>query len=311
MIVNVRSDLHPPHHSPSPLSRADLDGGRLAFGAGVYVRVPVGDTAGPSENRPRFVFPRPRTRALTGLVRGPTDRAVAHPATVCGPASSRTVWFAPAVKVGASFTGSTVRATVAGSARGPVVRPVGERVGPEVVGGRGVGEGAVRVQIERPARPVPGSRSTGPRRSESLARTPAAGTVRWCPRPWNTRRRRTPASFTGVTVRETTAVADPPCPSLARYVKASPAVVRRRRVRIRPVCVQRQGPVSGAGDDAGGQRSPSGSVSFPNTPGGDRQRLVLGNRVGIGFATGLSFTGVTVIATAAVSVPPFRRTPCR
>ena len=34
--------------------------------------------------------------------------AVAQPGTVCAPASSSTVWFAPFVKLGASLTGVTV-----------------------------------------------------------------------------------------------------------------------------------------------------------------------------------------------------------
>ena len=39
---------------------------------------------------------------------GPAEIPVAQPATVCAPASSKTVWFAPFVNDGASFTGVTV-----------------------------------------------------------------------------------------------------------------------------------------------------------------------------------------------------------
>ena len=44
---------------------------------------------------------------------GPTLIPVAHPATVCAPASSFTVWLSPSVKVGASFTAVTLIVTVA------------------------------------------------------------------------------------------------------------------------------------------------------------------------------------------------------
>ena len=40
---------------------------------------------------------------------GPEPIPVAQPLTVCGPASSATVWSAPFVKDGASLTGLTVR----------------------------------------------------------------------------------------------------------------------------------------------------------------------------------------------------------
>ena len=42
---------------------------------------------------------------------------VAHPGTVCGPASSRTVTSGPGVNRGASLTGLTVSVTVAGAPR--------------------------------------------------------------------------------------------------------------------------------------------------------------------------------------------------
>ncbi len=43
--------------------------------------------------------------------------AVAHPATLCGPAFCFTAWFAPFVKLGASLTGLTVIDTVAVESR--------------------------------------------------------------------------------------------------------------------------------------------------------------------------------------------------
>ena len=46
---------------------------------------------------------------------GPALIAVAQPATVCAPASSRTVWSAPLVKLGASLTGVTVIVNVCGA----------------------------------------------------------------------------------------------------------------------------------------------------------------------------------------------------
>jgi hypothetical protein len=44
---------------------------------------------------------------------GPAERFVAHPRTVCGPASSATVWSAPFAKLGVSLTAVTVTVTVA------------------------------------------------------------------------------------------------------------------------------------------------------------------------------------------------------
>src|SRR6516225_5734194 len=46
---------------------------------------------------------------------GPGEMLVAQPATVCGPASSKTVWSAPLTKLGASFTGVTVIVNVCGA----------------------------------------------------------------------------------------------------------------------------------------------------------------------------------------------------
>ncbi len=66
--------------------------------------MPAGDTAGATLKSAVLVLPVtlnvtvwPASSAGPGLI------AVAQPATVWAPESSRTVWFAPAVKLGASL----------------------------------------------------------------------------------------------------------------------------------------------------------------------------------------------------------------
>ncbi len=81
----------------------------LANAAGVYVNVPSDATAGWVLNRAVFVLPVTlKVSVCAASSAGPALIAVAHDATVCGPAFSMTVWFGPAVKLGASLTAVTV-----------------------------------------------------------------------------------------------------------------------------------------------------------------------------------------------------------
>src|ERR1700760_1596511 len=65
--------------------------------------------AGAAANSPGLLSPvTTKSTVWPDSSAGPGEIAVANPATVCGPASSATVWFAPALKVGASLTGVTL-----------------------------------------------------------------------------------------------------------------------------------------------------------------------------------------------------------
>ena len=70
--------------------------------------MPVGDTLGPAEKRPALVLPVTSNVTVCPDSFGPALIAVAQPLTLCAPESSSTVWSAPFVKLGASFTGVTV-----------------------------------------------------------------------------------------------------------------------------------------------------------------------------------------------------------
>src|SRR5262245_51555956 len=76
----------------------------LAFAAEVYESVPADETAGPAENRLWFVLFVTTNDTVWPDSFGPALIAVAQFGTLCAPASSFTVWSAPFVKLGASFT---------------------------------------------------------------------------------------------------------------------------------------------------------------------------------------------------------------
>src|SRR5829696_953889 len=66
------------------------------FAAGVYVSVPVDDTAGPAENSPGLVLLVPTNETVCpDSLPGPVLIAVAQVATVCAAASSATDWLPP------------------------------------------------------------------------------------------------------------------------------------------------------------------------------------------------------------------------
>jgi hypothetical protein len=65
--------------------------------------VPADETAGPALNSAGAVLFVTTNDTVCPASFGPGLIAVAH-ATLCGPESSGTDWFAPAVKLGASFT---------------------------------------------------------------------------------------------------------------------------------------------------------------------------------------------------------------
>src|SRR4030095_6062890 len=88
----------------------------LALAARVYVNVPSDATDGPLEKSGAFVLPVISNDTVCELsFAGPALIAVAHGDTVCGPASSFTVWSAPLVKLGASFTELIVMVNVWGA----------------------------------------------------------------------------------------------------------------------------------------------------------------------------------------------------
>ncbi len=87
----------------------------LAFAAGVKVNVPAADTAGCAENRALLLLEiRLKSTVCDASLAGPAEIAVAQPATVAAPLSSFTVWFAPLVKLGTSFTELTTMTNVWG-----------------------------------------------------------------------------------------------------------------------------------------------------------------------------------------------------
>ncbi len=78
--------------------------------------VPVEETDGPALNSAAFVLPVTlKVSVWPASFAGPGLMAVAQTATVCAPESSTTVWFAPAVKLGASFTPLTVIVKLCGA----------------------------------------------------------------------------------------------------------------------------------------------------------------------------------------------------
>src|SRR5215212_10452158 len=73
--------------------------------------MPLAATLGWTENKSLLVLVSWKsTDWLDSL--GPAEMLVAQPSIVCAPASSFTLWSAPLVKPGASFTASTVTLTV-------------------------------------------------------------------------------------------------------------------------------------------------------------------------------------------------------
>ncbi|MPM87169.1 hypothetical protein SDC9_134263 [bioreactor metagenome] len=89
----------------------------LALAAGVKVKVPViGSMLGCVENNALLLLVTVKLKTCPASSAGPFDRSVAQFATVCAPASSFTVTFAPAVKLGTSFTAVTVIVKVTVSA---------------------------------------------------------------------------------------------------------------------------------------------------------------------------------------------------
>src|SRR5437016_10252964 len=68
----------------------------------------------PALNRPALVLPVTMNEIVwPASLGGPTEMLVAQLATDCAPASSRTVWSGPLVKLGGSLTGLTVIVAVA------------------------------------------------------------------------------------------------------------------------------------------------------------------------------------------------------
>src|SRR2546426_1026541 len=80
----------------------------FALAAGVKVSVPLAAMAGGTENSAELVVLTRKFSTCAASLAGPALIAVAHPTTVWPPASSFTVWFAPFVKLGTSFTALTV-----------------------------------------------------------------------------------------------------------------------------------------------------------------------------------------------------------
>jgi hypothetical protein len=78
--------------------------------------VPLESTAGPALKSAAFVlFVTANVSVCPASSAGPGLTAVAHGPTVCGPESSATVWLAPTVKPGASFTPVIVTVKVCGA----------------------------------------------------------------------------------------------------------------------------------------------------------------------------------------------------
>ena len=69
--------------------------------------MPAGETAGPAENRLGLLLLVTTKVTVWPGSFGPALIPVAQPLTVCGPESSATLWSAPLVKLGASFTAVT------------------------------------------------------------------------------------------------------------------------------------------------------------------------------------------------------------
>jgi hypothetical protein len=91
---------------PSSLSLTLIVDVPLAFTAGVYVSVPLVAIAGATLNNVGLLFSVTANVNVWPLSSaGPFDIAVAQLDTVCAPESSNTVWSAPFVNDGASFTG--------------------------------------------------------------------------------------------------------------------------------------------------------------------------------------------------------------
>ena len=87
----------------------------LALAASVYVRVPLLPIAGCVENNALLSFDTVNARPWPDSFGGPFEIPVAQPVTVVVPLSSSTVWFAPFVNDGTSFTGVTLIVNVCGA----------------------------------------------------------------------------------------------------------------------------------------------------------------------------------------------------
>jgi hypothetical protein len=74
------------------------------FDAGVQVRVPVVDTAGPAAKSAVFVFEATWNDSVWPLSLGPALIDVAQAGTLWAPLSSAPDWLAPATKLGTSLT---------------------------------------------------------------------------------------------------------------------------------------------------------------------------------------------------------------
>ncbi len=115
VMVNVCSpelSVPPLAVPPSSAIRSVIVAEPLALAAGVKVSVPLAATAGPAAKRAAFVLPvtvKPTVWADSPV---PALIPVAQPATDAAPESSLTVWFAPLVNAGASFTPVTVMVNV-------------------------------------------------------------------------------------------------------------------------------------------------------------------------------------------------------
>src|SRR5712664_4686446 len=84
----------------------------IAPAAGVKVSAPVADTAGCAENSAVLVVVTMKFSVCPLSSAGPALMLVAQPATVFAPESCGTVWSAPLVKLGASFTAVTLMVNV-------------------------------------------------------------------------------------------------------------------------------------------------------------------------------------------------------
>src|SRR2546426_61718 len=91
-------------HGALPISVAEP----FALAAGVYVSVPLADTAGCPENSVVLLLLTMKFNVCDASLVGPALRFVAPPVTYCAAASSSTVLSAPLVKLGASLTAVTV-----------------------------------------------------------------------------------------------------------------------------------------------------------------------------------------------------------
>src|SRR5262245_12564248 len=96
----------------------------FAFNAGVYVSFPVVSTAGNTENSVSLFVLTRKLRDCPDSSVGPAVMLVAHPLTVCAPASSRVCWSTPGVNEGVSLTAVTVRLDVSVVVLNGVVPPL-------------------------------------------------------------------------------------------------------------------------------------------------------------------------------------------